>query len=295
MRIHHLNCGTTRPLGGRLVSGAARPLVFARQVCHCLLIEVDDGLVLVDTRFGLADTAHPERLSRRFRFYSRPVLDPEETAARQVVRLGYQVDDVRHIVLTHLDVDHAGGLGDFPNAKVHLSAAELDAARRPLTAQERFRYHSAQWAHGPDWVPHSTAGDNWLGFSAVRDLPGIPPSVLLIPLAGHTRGHVGVVIDTGGEGHGGSRRWLVHAGDAYFNHGQMERVVSNPPFLTVFQSLLQADRTTRVHNLHRLKELALAGEADIFCAHDRFELDRARAAQLTGAGAGPLEQPVTEA
>jgi glyoxylase-like metal-dependent hydrolase (beta-lactamase superfamily II) len=294
MRIHHLNCGTTRPLGGRLVSGAARPLVFARQVCHCLLIETGNGLILVDTGFGLGDTTHPERLSRRFRLYARPVLDPEETAARQVVRLGYQVDDVRHIVLTHLDVDHAGGLGDFPNAKVHLSAAELDAARRPLTAKERFRYHSVQWAHGPDWVPHSTAGDNWFGFSAVRDLPGIPPSILLIPLAGHTRGHVGVVIDTGGEGHGGSRRWLVHAGDAYFNHGQMERDPFCPPFLTVFQSLLQADRTTRIHNLDRLNELALTGEADIFCAHDQFELDRARASHVTGAGAGPFAQPVTE-
>ncbi|MGI5202347.1 MBL fold metallo-hydrolase [Spirillospora sp. CA-108201] len=269
--------------------------MFARQVCHCLLIETGDGLILVDTGFGLGDTAHPERLGRRFRFYARPVLDPDETAARQVVRLGYSVDDVRHIVLTHLDVDHAGGLGDFPNAKVHLSAAELDAARRPLTVQERFRYRSAQWSHGPDWVPHSTVGDNWLGFSAVRDLPGIPPSILLIPLAGHTRGHLGVVIDTGGEGNGGSRRWLVHAGDAYFNHGQLERDPSSPPFLTVFQSLLQADRTTRVHNLDRLNELALTGEANIFCAHDKFELDRARASDVTGAETGPHVQPVAEA
>ncbi|MGI5328544.1 MBL fold metallo-hydrolase [Actinomadura nitritigenes] len=295
MRIHHLNCGTTRPLGGRFVTGAARPLMFARQVCHCLLIETGDGLVLVDTGFGLGDTAHPERLSRRFRFYARPVLDPDETAARQVVRLGYAVGDVRHIVLTHLDVDHAGGLGDFPDAKVHLSAAELDAARRPLTAQERFRYHAAQWAHGPDWVPHSTAGDTWFGFSAVRDLPGLPPSILLIPLAGHTRGHLGVVIDTGDEGNGGSRRWLVHAGDAYFNHGQLEPEPSSPPFLTAFQSLLQADRTTRVHNLDRLKELALNGDADIFCAHDQFELDRAQASHVTGTDVGPLAQPVTEA
>lgn len=122
---------------------------------------------------------------------------------------------MRHIVLTHLDVDLVGGLEDFPDAKVHLSAAELDAARRPLTAQERFRYHAAQWAHGPDWVPHSAAGDTWFGFSAVRGLPGLPPSILLVPLAGHTRGHLGVAIDTGREGDDGSRRRLVHAGDAW--------------------------------------------------------------------------------
>ncbi|WP_019634536.1 MBL fold metallo-hydrolase [Actinomadura atramentaria] len=288
MRIHHLNCGTTRPLGGRLVSGAARPPVFARQVCHCLLVETDDGLVLVDTGFGLADTARPERLSRRFRLYARPVLDPDETAVRQVARLGYSADDVRHIVLTHLDVDHAGGLGDFPNAKVHVSAAELDAARRPRTAQERFRYHAVQWAHGPDWVPHSAGGEDWFGFSAVRDLPGLPPSILLVPLAGHTPGHVGVVVDRGGDTGGGSRRWLVHAGDAYFNHRQMERAPSCPPFLALFQSLLQADRTTRLRNLARLNALALSGEADVFCAHDEYELDRA--SRATGA----LAQPVAD-
>jgi glyoxylase-like metal-dependent hydrolase (beta-lactamase superfamily II) len=33
--------------------------------------------------------------------------------ARQVERLGYRREDVRHIVLTHLDMDHAGGLRVF--------------------------------------------------------------------------------------------------------------------------------------------------------------------------------------
>lgn len=279
MIIHHLNCGTTRPAGGRLVTGTGSPFVFARQVCHCLLIETGDGLVLVDTGLGLGDTAHPERLSRRFRMFARPVLDPEETAARQVVRLGYSVGDVRHIVLTHLDVDHAGGLADFPHAKVHVYADELDAALSPVTAQERFRYHASQWAHGPGWVRHTVTGDTWNGFSAVRELPGLPPSILLIPLAGHTRGHVGVAVDMGRlTDDGGRSRWLLHAGDAYFNHGQIRVDATCPPALRVFQSLLQADRTSRMHNLNRLNELARAGTVDIFCAHDKAELDRAQAA-----------------
>jgi glyoxylase-like metal-dependent hydrolase (beta-lactamase superfamily II) len=36
----------------------------------------------------------------------------------QVQRLGFDPRDVRHIVLTHLDFDHAGGLDDFPHATV---------------------------------------------------------------------------------------------------------------------------------------------------------------------------------
>ncbi|POM23625.1 N-acyl homoserine lactonase [Actinomadura rubteroloni] len=268
MRLHHLNCGTMRPFGGRLVDGTGPVLASARDVCHCLLIEADDGLVLVDTGLGLGDVGDPGRLSGVFRRLVRPVLDETETAARQVVRLGYAVEDVRHIVLTHLDLDHAGGLADFPHARVHVHATELEAALRPVTAQERFRYHAGQWAHGPDWVPHSATGETWSGFTAVRDLPGLPSSILLVPLTGHTRGHAGVAIDTGAG-------WLLHAGDAYFHHGQMAREPSCPPGTRAFQALLQADRASRLHNLQRLNELARTGDVQIFSAHDAVEFDRA--------------------
>jgi glyoxylase-like metal-dependent hydrolase (beta-lactamase superfamily II) len=40
----------------------------------------------------------------------------------------YDPKDVRHIVLTHLDFDPAGGLGDFPHATVHMLADERDYA-----------------------------------------------------------------------------------------------------------------------------------------------------------------------
>jgi hypothetical protein len=48
MRVHHLNCGTLRPAGGRYTDGRSPVLARARLVCHCLLAESDAGLVLVD-------------------------------------------------------------------------------------------------------------------------------------------------------------------------------------------------------------------------------------------------------
>lgn len=166
MRIHHLNCGTMQPVGGRLINGNRLPFRTARMICHCLLIETDQGLVLVDTGVGLCDIASPgQSLGREFLFLTRPRLDPAETAVRQVTGLGYAVDDVRHIVLTHLDLDHAGGLPDFPKAKVHLHATEHQAAMRAATRAERLRYRAGQWAHGPDWVTYNTSsGDHWFGF-----------------------------------------------------------------------------------------------------------------------------------
>src|SRR5260221_9232815 len=184
MRIHHLNWGTPRPWGGRLVEGRGHPFGSARGICHCLLIETGKGLVLVDSASGMTDVHRPvESLGRPFLAMSRPRLDPEETAIRQVTRLGYAPGDVRHIVLTHLDVDHAGGLPDFPWAKVHLHEAEH---AQPASS----RYSKVQPAHGPDWVTHtSPGGDRWLGFEAIRQPPGLPSDLLLVPPPVHSRGH----------------------------------------------------------------------------------------------------------
>ena len=52
MRVHHLNCGTIRHSGGRFFDGRRGVLRVAKLVCHCLLIEGEDGLVLVDTGLG---------------------------------------------------------------------------------------------------------------------------------------------------------------------------------------------------------------------------------------------------
>ncbi|MCO6009217.1 MBL fold metallo-hydrolase [Actinoallomurus purpureus] len=266
MRVHHLNCGTMRPFGGRLLNESGDRRASARLVCHCLLIETDEGLILVDTGIGTQAVARPKDiLGRSFVALTRPRLDLGETAVRQIAALGHTADDVRHIVLTHLDVDHAGGLTDFPEAQVHVHVTELEAARRPVTLTERERYRTAVWSHRPRWVEHHAGGERWHGFEAVRGLPG---GLLLVPLAGHTRGHAGVAVDTG-DG------WLLHAGDAYYHHRQVESG-GCPVALCAFQSVMQADRTTRLHNVDRLRELARADDVTVFSAHDPVELERRR-------------------
>src|SRR5687767_12726005 len=86
MRLHHLNCILTCPLGGRLMDGrTATILQRGHLACHCLLIETADSLVLVDTGFGLRDVADPpSRLSRFFLALVRPEFREEMTAIRQI-------------------------------------------------------------------------------------------------------------------------------------------------------------------------------------------------------------------
>ncbi len=234
----------------------------ATLVAHCLLVEAGDGLVLVDTGLGTADVASPKRLGQPFRALVRPQGRASETAIRQIERLGLDPQDVRHVVLTHLDVDHAGGLGDFPRAEVHVFAPELAAARNP-PLRERGRYIKAQWAHGPKWAEHELEGDSWFGFDSVRLLPDLPVEIAMVPLLGHSTGHTGIAVNTG-EG------WLLHCGDAYFQHEEIATPDSCPPGLRLFQNVVGHDRGLRRHNQERLRELARDHRADVrlICSHD---------------------------
>lgn len=247
--------------------------------CHCLLVETGQGLVLVDTGFGLLDVHRPRpRLSPFFLALLSPAFSEDMTALRQVEQLGFQASDVRHIVLTHLDFDHAGGLDDFPSAKVHMMQQERDYAELQKTWLDRQRFRPRQWGTRANWqVYGQAAGESWFGFDGATALQGLPPEILLVPLPGHTYGHAGVAVRSGG-------RWYLQAGDAYFHHRELDW--QRPwctPGLRLYQTLLEKDRRLRLHNQARLRVLLASHgtEVEVFCAHDTLEFER-----LSGHGAG---------
>lgn len=227
---------------------------------------------MFDTGFGTGDVADPGRLGQPFRALVRPVPSLADTAIEQIRGLGLDPADVRHIAVTHLDLDHAGGLGDFPDAAVHLFRSEMEAALKP-SIRERLRYIDGQWAHGPNWHPHDVDGDEWLGFEAVRAIPGLDPEIVIVPLPGHSRGHSAVAVRDG-EG------WLMHCGDAYFHRNEVRTPPSCPPALRLFQTLVGYNGKARRQNQERLRELVRGhrGEVRTFCAHDAVELGELQAA-----------------
>lgn len=273
-RVHHLNCISSCPLGGRLMDERL-PTVIARAElsCHCLLVETNDGLVLVDTGFGLGDVRAPRtRLSRFFLSLLKPALAEELTAVRQVARLGFAVSDVRHIVLTHLDFDHAGGLDDFPNAAVHMMRSECVHAEAQRTWLDRQRFRPAQWGGSrARWVLHeASGGEVWEGFERVRPLGDALPDLALVPLPGHTHGHAGVAVQADGQ-------WLLLAGDAYFHRREMDTFAPwCPPGLRAYQTLMEKDRDLRLTNQARLRALhgAHTTGLTLCCSHDPVEFER---------------------
>ncbi|MEV4603867.1 MBL fold metallo-hydrolase [Amycolatopsis sp. NPDC049253] len=260
MKVHHLNCGTMRPW--------ATP---GGVVCHVLLVETPGCLVLVDSGLGLEDAEDPARRFGPARFSLRPAFDKAEAAVTQVTRLGFDPHDVRHVVLTHFDADHTGGLADFPWAQVHLTAAERFAALHPKGVVERGRYLAAQRAHGPNLVAHTPAEtETWLDFAGAEELTGIAPGIVLIPLPGHSRGHAAIAVDAGDH-------WVLHAGDAFYRRGQLDGTGA-PTALTALERLVAHDWKQVKANHHRLGELARAATPGLLLvnAHDPELLHRAQ-------------------
>jgi glyoxylase-like metal-dependent hydrolase (beta-lactamase superfamily II) len=273
MRIHHLNCISTCPLGGRLMDGRAGSILQRGLLtCHCLLVETATGLVLVDTGFGTRDVADPgSRLSRFFLFLVRPEFRVELTAIRQIERMGFHPGDVRHIVMTHLDFDHAGGLDDFPAAEVHLLAEEAEDAQLQRTWLDRARFRPQQWSTIDRWRPvRPEGGARWFGFDGVHSPEGLPPEILMVPLPGHTFGHAGVAIRE-------DNHWLLLAGDAYFYHEELNLVGPRCTWgLRFYQWMMEKDRARQLANQERLRELKrdYGRQVDILCSHDVVEFER---------------------
>lgn len=243
-------------------------------VAHVLAIETESaGIVLVDTGIGAA--ARADRvgwLGRPFTALVRPDDDPARSARAQLRDRGLDPGDVRHILVTHLDLDHAGGLADFPGATVHVHTHELEAALAP-TARERERYRSIEWAHGPRWATYEHTGEPWFGFDAVHELEGLPSEILAVPLAGHTRGHAAIAVQA-------PDGWLLHCGDAYFQAATVDpSVAPGPALVRRFEQLVAVDRKRVAANHERLRELVAThggpgGEVRAFSAHDMVEFAR---------------------
>lgn len=246
--IHHLNCGTL------LVPS------YPTVVCHCLLLQDGDQLALIDTGIGLHDVRNPiERLGQPLIDLAGFQFHESDTAVRRIEADGLSPRDVRHVVLTHGDPDHAGGLADFPRAIVHTSReehAQIDGSQG--------RYVPTQFSHRPSWKAYGRSTRRWFGLEARPVDVGFSSEVLLIPLFGHTLGHCGVAIQQ-------ENRWLLHVGDAYYLRAEL--TTDDQP-VSVIAAQRADDDAQRRASLEHLRRLVRdhRDEVNMIGYHDLSEL-----------------------
>ncbi|QNL48782.1 MBL fold metallo-hydrolase [Olivibacter sp. SDN3] len=242
-KIHHLNCVEIQsPIGSRGIG-------------HCLLLEAEQRLVLVDTGIGLLDTQQPAtRIGQDlidmvgFRF------NEEWTAIRQIEQLGLTPNSVTDCIISHLDNDHIGGLSDFPDAVVHVGMEEYENFK-----SDNPRYLKVPLSHNPKIITYGQSENEWYGFEARKIDIDIDVDFFLIPLFGHTNGHCGVAIKV-------NNRWLFYVADAYYLRAELND--NNHPVNELVKIRADNDEL-RIISLNKIRDLVNKHpEITVFGYHD---------------------------
>jgi glyoxylase-like metal-dependent hydrolase (beta-lactamase superfamily II) len=206
--VHALEGGIQKLDGGAMFGVVPKPLWERRIVpdarnrirlaMRCLLVEHDDGLVLIDTALGNKDT-------EKFRdIYGIENLGAagRTTLDDSLALLGHRPADITTVLNTHLHFDHAGG---------DTWIAPDDGARRPQIAFPNAQYvvhrREVEWAtQTNERTQASYLLDNFipvLEAGRFRLLEGLAETVLpgigVIVTPGHIPWHMAVLIESEGE------------------------------------------------------------------------------------------------
>ncbi|MGN0708853.1 MAG: N-acyl homoserine lactonase family protein [Anaerovoracaceae bacterium] len=215
IRVHVLPCGGTIVDEALPFSDKSRdPLAFTgifrgKKHKRCVpvkayLIEHPKGLILVDTGWDDAIRKNARAYEGFFNYFASPGFLPEgEGIIDQLAGLGYRTRDLDCCLLTHLDIDHAGGIGEVRDAgHIMCSAAEWKAANKSSP-----RYLRRLWKN----VRVETFPDR--PFDVFRD-----GTVVAFPMHGHSAGMTAIRV-------GSDDHYIIIAGDAGYGRASWERQV----------------------------------------------------------------------
>ncbi len=180
-------------------------------------IEHPDGVIVVDTG-ETSRTAEPGYFPRWHPYYRLGVrlwVTPEQEIGPQLRALGIESGDVRRVVITHMHTDHAGGLHHFPGTEILVTRREM-ADASGFAGQVR-GFPNPRW---PDWFDPTLVDFESRPYGPFpQSLPLTDAGdVTLLPLPGHTAGHVGVAVEDGDQ-------IVLLAGDASYTEDVMRRGV----------------------------------------------------------------------
>ena len=209
------------------------------------LVEHEQGLVLFDT--GIRSEAFDDMAAT----YGDAIAGSANMTGhagqridRQLETAGYSVQDVTHVVVSHLHFDHAGGLGYFPHAQIYGGAGERDHACTHHHVDIAFREDDAKLATElPHW--------NDVPLHEDVDLFG-DGSIVILSTPGHSIGHLSLLVrlESGP---------FVLTGDAAHLRVSLERELPGPA---------DHDQDEAVRSIQRIKSLAEEVGGKVWVSHD---------------------------
>ena len=261
MKIHAIQTGTvavnTRQMAG-VGHGHRRTLnMFLDREwseplpTYAYAIEHPEGVIVVDTgeTARTSETGYFPRWHPFFRFGVRMWVDPEEEIGPQLHALGITPKDVPKVVMTHMHTDHAGGLHHFAHSEILVSRTDLKLSSG---RQGRLRgYPNRRW---PTWFDPTAIDLKSEPFGPFPQSLTLTQAgdVRIVPLHGHTPGHIGVIVDDGDHS-------VLLAGDASYNQDLMLR--------GVIDGVSPDDAVART-TLERIRSFATSTPTVYAVAHD---------------------------
>jgi glyoxylase-like metal-dependent hydrolase (beta-lactamase superfamily II) len=146
-----------------------------------------------------------------FRLSVRFDIEPEQEVGPQLRSLGIGPRDVKTVVLTHLHIDHDGGLAHFPYSRILASGDEV--ARTAGISGAIQGYLPNRWPRWFDPEPLAWQASSVGPFAQSAPITNAG-DVVAVPTPGHTPSHISVIVRDGDQR-------IVLAGDASYLESTM--------------------------------------------------------------------------
>jgi N-acyl homoserine lactone hydrolase len=226
-------------------------------------IDHPEGVIVVDTGQGAHLLETGKSLHPYMRWEAAFKIEREQEIGPQLRELGIGPRDVKKVVLTHLHVDHDGGLAHFPNSQILVARGELQASKGFIG---RVRgYLPNRWPSWFDPTPLDFEAEPLGDFAYSKRLTKAG-DVLAISTPGHTADHVSVVVRDGDT-------TFFLAGDTSYNEELM---------LAGKVDGVSADEHVSIATLGNINRLIQAGPTVYLPTHDPNSGDRLASRRLAG-------------